>query len=281
MSLINVTNITVGNNVCPVTSPLVFQIEFECLEDLKNDVEWKIIYVTSDGTGYVEGNRQSADMMECRDGEIVLDAVCLGPVYRGILEFEFRVAPPDFSRMNPHGILGMQAILVTASYCDQEFIRIGYYTNNCYDDHLLRECPPDEPIIEKMVRCIIEEPRVTRFPIRWDGDTLVDPEGNDLSSVIHDGVSSDEDKAGEDEAKEPEDANTAEDKGVTSDNAESVSNAQQDTTAPEIEGEKQLSCDSVKRTICEVGGFQAEGESKLRCVSKLIEMPTCTSISDV
>ncbi|KAK2195213.1 bifunctional Histone chaperone ASF1-like superfamily/Histone chaperone ASF1-like/Histone deposition protein Asf1 [Babesia duncani] len=182
MSLITVTNIKVGNNFCNVTSPLVFQIEFECCEDLKNDVEWKIIYVTSDGSGYEkESHDESADpLLSNSAGEIVLDAVCLGPLYRGILEFEFRVNAPDFSRMKASSIMGMQAILVTGSYLEQEFIRIGYYTNNCYEDETLRENPPDVPDLTKLVRCIIEHPRVTRFPIRWDSPDLLDHEGNKL-----------------------------------------------------------------------------------------------------
>nr|BAN65468.1 anti-silencing protein, ASF1-like family protein [Babesia bovis] len=209
MSLVNVTNITVGNNVCPVTAPLVFQIEFECLEDLKHDVEWKIIYVTSDGHGYLDS--QESNDTQNSEGEIVLDAVCLGPIYKGILEFEFRVAPPDFNKLDPNGILGMQAVLVTASYCDQEFIRIGYYTNNCYDDPKLRECPPDTPIIEKMVRCIIDQPRVTRFPIKWDSDELLDPEGNDISRVIndHDEASSEDESDYDHSLDKPDSSNAA------------------------------------------------------------------------
>ncbi|AFZ79865.1 hypothetical protein BEWA_027140 [Theileria equi strain WA] len=103
--------------------------------------------------------------------------------------------------MNPNCILGMQAVLITASYCEQEFIRIGYYTNNTYDDETLRENPPDEPNFDKMVRCIIDQPRVTRFPIRWDSDDLVDDEGNNLSCLINDAESTDE----EDESRHSED----------------------------------------------------------------------------
>nr|PVC51250.1 chromatin assembly protein [Theileria orientalis] len=212
MSLINVTNIKVGNNVCSIKLPLSFQIEFECLEDLKHDVEWKIIYITSDGSGYIntsatksteksesgtdnavkeelkEENTKTKDGDQMEDylkspneGEIVLDAVCMGPVRRGILQFEFRVNPPNFNRLSPDCILGMQAILITGSYCEQEFIRIGYYTNNTYDEDSLRENPPDVPILDKVIRCIIDQPRVTRFPIKWDNDDLVDFEGNKLN----------------------------------------------------------------------------------------------------
>ncbi|GFE55203.1 anti-silencing ASF1 family protein [Babesia ovis] len=267
MSLINVTNITVGNNVCPVTAPLVFQIEFECLEDLKHDVEWKIIYVTSDGSGYQQGQRDPLDESQPRDGEIVLDAVCLGPIYRGVLEFEFRVAPPDFTRLNPGGILGMQAVLVTASYCDQEFIRIGYYTNNCYDDPELRECPPDTPNIDKMVRCIIDQPRVTRFPIRWDNDGLIDPDGNDISSVIND-----QDAATSDEEPQEED--------------KELSNNLQSKEDTHTEGHNDLGevdeALGVKRGIDEVTTEVFDTENrKVHRSNGLVALSTNTSISEI
>ncbi|KAK1444038.1 histone deposition protein Asf1 like protein [Babesia gibsoni] len=273
MSLINVTNITVGNNVCPVTDPLVFQIEFECLEDLKDDVEWKIIYVTSDGTGYIGGETHPLDVMECKDGEIVLDAVCLGPVYRGVLEFEFRVAPPDFTRLSPQGILGMQAVLVTASYCDQEFIRIGYYTNNCYDDPELRECPPDEPNISKMVRCIIDHPRVTRFPIRWDSDAVVDPEGNDVSCVIDDGPESSDSDDGDDKDECPSDTDLEDSSGK---NEESLTYSLEGTSS-----ELDIPDGAVKRAVEEIYDEKVEEISKAICTAKLVSVPTCTSISDI
>uniref|UniRef100_A0A3B0MN41 Chromatin assembly protein, putative n=1 Tax=Theileria annulata TaxID=5874 RepID=A0A3B0MN41_THEAN len=216
MSLINVTNIKIGNNVCNIKLPLIFQIEFECLEHLKHDVEWKVIYITSDGSGYInntnnsnnttdnsinnpthttdstnnstnnttDGSEEKEYLISNNKGEIILDAVCLGPLYKGILEFEFRVNPPNFHRLNPECILGMQAILISGNYCEQEFIRIGYYTNNVYDEESLVENPPDLPILDKIVRCIIDQPRVTRFPIKWDNDYLVDFEGNNLNFII-------------------------------------------------------------------------------------------------
>ncbi|ORM41595.1 Histone chaperone asf1 [Babesia sp. Xinjiang] len=218
MSLVNVTNITVGNNVCPVTAPLVFQIEFECLEDLKHDIEWKIVYVTSDGQGYLDGSQDSPNSTYSGEGEIVLDAVCLGPIYKGVLEFEFRVPAPDFTRLNPEGILGMQAVLVTGNYCEQEFIRIGYYTNNCYDDPALRESPPDTPMVEEMVRCIIDQPRVTRFPIKWDSDLTVNKETETISTVIDDKEDEEEKEDGEiEEEVEEEEKKTQEDEEKNSD----------------------------------------------------------------
>nr|PIL98617.1 anti-silencing protein, ASF1 family protein [Toxoplasma gondii COUG] len=80
--------------------------------------------------------------------------------------------------MDPSSVVGMQAVLVCALYKQQEFMRIGYYLNNAYSDTVLRENPPDVPIYDKLVRCIVDEPRVTRFPIVWDEDSGVGtPEG--------------------------------------------------------------------------------------------------------
>lgn len=60
-------------------------------------------------------------------------------------------------------------VLLTCSYRGQEFVRVGYYVNNEYDDEALKAEPPATPIIEKLVRNILaDKPRVTRFPIKWD-----------------------------------------------------------------------------------------------------------------
>lgn len=62
----------------------------------------------------------------------------------------------------------MTVILLTCSYNDQEFVRVGYYVNNEYAEETLRENPPEQPIFEKLYRNILaEKPRVTRFNIKW------------------------------------------------------------------------------------------------------------------
>lgn len=35
-------------------------------------------------------------------------------------------------------------------------------------DPALRECPPEEPLYNRLVRCVVDAPRVTRFQIPWD-----------------------------------------------------------------------------------------------------------------
>ena len=47
MAAINVTNVRVVNSPAPFTDPFQFEITFECLSSLQEDIEWKIVYVGS------------------------------------------------------------------------------------------------------------------------------------------------------------------------------------------------------------------------------------------
>lgn len=61
-------------------------------------------------------------------------------------------------------------ILLTGSYRDKEFVRIGYYVHTEYDSDDLRglEVPPQPPLWDRLVRNVLsEKPRVTRFNIDW------------------------------------------------------------------------------------------------------------------
>jgi histone chaperone ASF1 len=54
-------------------------------------------------------------------------------------------------------------MLLSCSYNEKEFIRVGYYVNNDYVDEELRENPPAQPDMSKIQRSILaEKPRV-----RW------------------------------------------------------------------------------------------------------------------
>lgn len=62
----------------------------------------------------------------------------------------------------------MTVLLLTCSYVGQEFIRVGYYVNNDYDDDQLREEPPARVLIDRVQRNILaDKPRVTKFPINF------------------------------------------------------------------------------------------------------------------
>lgn len=59
--------------------------------------------------------------------------------------------------------------MLTCSYRNQEFVRVGYFINNDYTDPELKEVPPAKPQFDKLTRNILaSKPRVTRFKINWD-----------------------------------------------------------------------------------------------------------------
>lgn len=104
MTAINVTSVSVLDNPSLFTNPLQFEIQYECLFDLKDgtlpcprakllglqalqampadtlylsaDLEWKLIYVGS---------------AESEKYDQVLDSVLVGPVYPGSYRFVFQV----------------------------------------------------------------------------------------------------------------------------------------------------------------------------------------------
>ena len=76
--------------------------------------------------------------------------------------------PPDPSKIHEGDIIGVTVLLLTCSYLGQEFVRVGYYVNNDYDDEQLRAEPPQKVLIDRVQRNILaDKPRVTKFPINF------------------------------------------------------------------------------------------------------------------
>nr|CRX79156.1 hypothetical protein ls5930a1_00179 [Leucosporidium scottii] len=169
MSIINISDITVLANPAKFTDPYLFRITFECMAPLEEDLEWKLTYV---------GSAES----ESFDQE--LDTCMVGPVPVGVNSFEFEAAAPLPSRIPASDLIGVTVILLTCSYNDQEFVRIGYYVNTEYADPALKAqydasleegaqdkglvAPDPASNVPSMVRSVLgEKPRVTKFNIKW------------------------------------------------------------------------------------------------------------------
>lgn len=89
-------------------------------------------------------------------------------------ETTFQADPPEPSKIREEDIIGVTVLLLTCSYAGQEFIRVGYYVNNDYDDEQLKEEPPQKVLLDRVQRNILaDKPRVTKFPINFH------PENND------------------------------------------------------------------------------------------------------
>ncbi|CAK9206190.1 unnamed protein product [Sphagnum troendelagicum] len=151
MSAVNVTNVTVLDNPSMFTNPFQFEISYECLLPLQDDLEWKLIYVGS---------------AEDEKYDQVLESVLVGPVNVGNYRFVFQAEPPEPDKIPEEDIIGVTVLLLTCSYLGQEFIRVGYYVSNEYVDENLREDPPAKVQVHQVQRNILsDKPRVTKFPV--------------------------------------------------------------------------------------------------------------------
>jgi len=162
MAKVHVVNVSVLENPSTFLSKFQFEITFECVEDLQEDLEWKIIYVGS---------------AESEEYDQVLDTVYVGPVPEGRHLFVFEADSPDAARIPASEVVGVTVVLVTCSYKGQEFVRVGYYVNNAYQEPELVETPPEKPILNKISRNILaSQPRVTKFKIDWDDAAMEEAE---------------------------------------------------------------------------------------------------------
>ena len=112
--------------------------------------------------------------------------------------------PPNWEAVPQDDLLGVTVVLLTCSYNGQEFIRVGYYVNNEYGDEALRENPPPFVAIERVCRSILsEQPRVTRFPIDFDGAAMGDEDGGAMDEEAGDACARFGGAAGEQENAVP------------------------------------------------------------------------------
>ncbi|PWO01263.1 anti-silence-domain-containing protein [Tilletiopsis washingtonensis] len=154
MSVVHLQNITILNDKAAFSDPYIFKITFECISPLEDDIEWKLIYV-----GSAESTKFDQELDNCM----------VGPVPVGVNSFEFEAEAPSRDKIPEEDLLGVTVILLTGSYRDAEFIRVGYYVNNAYDSEELRENPPAQVDLSRVRReVLVSKPRVTRFNIKWD-----------------------------------------------------------------------------------------------------------------
>ncbi|CDP02737.1 unnamed protein product [Coffea canephora] len=179
MSAVNITNVTVLDNPAPFLTPFQFEISYECVTPLKDGFfylpnackpSWKeeLSLLTEDGNLDLEWKLIYVGSAEDETYDQLLESVLVGPVNVGNYRFVLQADPPDPSKIREEDIIGVTVLLLTCSYMGQEFVRVGYYVNNDYDDDQLREEPPQKVLIDRVQRNILtDKPRVTKFPINF------------------------------------------------------------------------------------------------------------------
>ena len=164
--------------------------------------------------------------------DVELDSLLVGPIPLGVNRFVFKADAIDATQMPQSEVLGVSVILLTASYDDREFVRVGFYSNNEYIDRDLRErytrLLADGTDEEKAAyrfegvrsvavqrNILTEKPRVTRFNIRWDNDNYTDaPPPQDeaeVGEVLEVAELGELGELGEDGGEDAEDADDGED----------------------------------------------------------------------
>eukprot|EP00992_Anisonema_acinus_P015019 TRINITY_DN9571_c0_g1_i1.p1 TRINITY_DN9571_c0_g1~~TRINITY_DN9571_c0_g1_i1.p1 ORF type:complete len:155 (-),score=21.33 TRINITY_DN9571_c0_g1_i1:168-632(-) len=154
MAAIQVSNVSLMVNPARYQEEFNFYVRFDAIEELRDDLEWKLVYVGSS---------------ESEKYDQILEDVLVGPVVRGPNEFVLNAPAPDWTKIPPEHVLGVTVILLICSYKEQEFIRVGYYVNNDYETEEERENPPDNICIGRVMRnVLVEQPRVTTHSINWN-----------------------------------------------------------------------------------------------------------------
>ena len=81
----------------------------------------------------------------------ILDTVVVGPVPVGKHKFVFQADQPDPEKIPVADAIGVTAVLLTCSYKEHEFVRVGYFVNNDYIDPELKDNPPPVPQFDKVI----------------------------------------------------------------------------------------------------------------------------------
>jgi histone chaperone ASF1 len=154
MAAATITSVAVLNNPAPFADPIALEVTYECLCPLKDDLEWRVVYVGS---------------AESEQHDQVLDSAFVGPVLPGTYKFRMEAPAPDPSKIPRQDLVGVTALLLTCSYRGREFVRVGYYVSTEYPDPEMQENPPEVPVVAKLVRSVLaDHPRVTKFPVPFD-----------------------------------------------------------------------------------------------------------------
>ncbi|KAJ8331661.1 hypothetical protein BDV3_000164 [Batrachochytrium dendrobatidis] len=172
MSLVNLLNVQVLNDPAPFLAPLQFEITFEVVSEVKEDLEFKVIYV---------GSAQTQEFDQ------ILESVMVGPVPVGVSKFVLEAPAPNPDKIPRTDALGVTVLFLSVLYMGREFVRVGYYVNNSVMDESLVELydpenPPTTIDFNVLKRSILaEKPKVTRFQIKWDPE--VDAAATNNSSL--------------------------------------------------------------------------------------------------
>lgn len=84
MGYFNITNVLFTSSTQKIDENFVLKIQFECLREIKQEVEWKVVYVA-------DSDNKSFDQE--------LDNIYMGSLKYGSSEFDWNVPKPDYTKI--------------------------------------------------------------------------------------------------------------------------------------------------------------------------------------
>ena len=156
MSSISVLNIIPKNPITKFTETFSFEIVIEILSELTKEIEWKMIYITSENQ---------------KDDQILSEIEIDPPKQLGQMKFEFTGDAPNISKIPENDVIGVAAILLCCTYNGQEFFRCGYYLNISYDNEEMNMNMPEKIDLDHLIRNMLaSKPRIVKYEIDWEGE---------------------------------------------------------------------------------------------------------------
>jgi len=153
MATVQVVNVEVLNPTARLLDPLRFRITVNCAAPLPDDLEFRVVWVSS----------PSDDSLDQE-----LESVLVGPVPVGVSRFELETKAPDPARIPDDDLLGATVVMLVCLYRGRRFARVGYWVATAADGVPEGEEPPAPCPPERVSRSIAaDRPRVTRFACDW------------------------------------------------------------------------------------------------------------------
>ncbi len=106
----------------------------------------------------------------------VLDEILVGPVPVGINKFVLQVQAPNLQVLPVEEVLGVTVVLVTCSYKEREFVRVGYYVNNEYQ-YSVEELDKYQQAVTAMVT---QQQQQQQVPLQQQ-----EGEGNEANTTVN------------------------------------------------------------------------------------------------
>lgn len=142
-----------GDNPGSYCTPLKWRVRVESSDNLQEPISISFVWV---------GSCTSSDYDQ------LLDTFDIGPLCKGLTEFELECDFPNPEEVPQDELVGLTILIISFQFKQQEFLRVAYYTQVAYLDVSLNEHPPIPIKKECLGRFItMPQPVVTATPINW------------------------------------------------------------------------------------------------------------------